>query len=315
MLAKSITLLIHIILLNSPHLSAQESPDYTIIWKEKAKLPFNISNNSAAAVGSRIYTIGGRAENVQSGKFVFQYNIEDDKWERKTDMLTGRANLAAAVVGGKVYAIGGNMYKDTNERYDPETDSWESLVPMPTGRQHLNDCAAVIGGKIYIIGGFEAPEQRNTFGPPSAKNEVYDTETDTWEEKAPLPIPRDSPAVAGVNGKIYVIGGIGSRSEPPHVEIYDPASDKWEKGKRMPEKLHMMNYAVIADKIVVFGIREGIPFYKLFVYDTAVDKWGTVTQLPNKMRLAGITSANNKIYVISGGSSLNILEGTLTKTR
>ena len=306
-----------IFLLCFSNLSAQGKPDYIITWKEKAKLPFNICNNSAVAVGNKIYTFGGRAENVRGGKFVFQYDISEDKWERKKEMPTGRANLAAAAVEGKIYAIGGNMYKNTNEKYDPETDSWKQMAPMPTGRQHLNDCAAVIDGKVYIIGGFEAPAQQNTFGPPSAKNEVYDPKTNTWAEKAPLPVPRDSPAVAAVNGRIFVIGGIASQGDPHHVEIYDPDKDKWNKGRKMPEKLHAMNYAVIEDKIVVFGLRERIPFYKSFVYDTAKDQWGTVTQLPYNMRLAGITSANNKIYVIGGGGSgfdlLSILEGILKK--
>jgi len=64
-----------------------------------------------------------------------------NSWSTKTDMPTPREHLASAVVDGKLYALGGfangigNLA--VNERYDPETDSWETLEPMPTSRNGL----------------------------------------------------------------------------------------------------------------------------------------------------------------------------------
>ena len=37
--------------------------------------------------------------------------------------------------------------------------------------------------------------------------EVYDPVTDTWEDKAPLPVASGDFGFAGFNGKIYVFGG------------------------------------------------------------------------------------------------------------
>jgi N-acetylneuraminic acid mutarotase len=41
----------------------------------------------------------------------------------------------------------------------------------------------------------------------SEKVYVYDTKKKTWEEASPLPMGIQFPAVACIDGKIYVIGG------------------------------------------------------------------------------------------------------------
>jgi hypothetical protein len=40
----------------------------------------------------------------------------------------------------------------TNEQFDPATDSWASLQPMPTNRESMG--ATVVGNSIYLVGGF-----------------------------------------------------------------------------------------------------------------------------------------------------------------
>jgi N-acetylneuraminic acid mutarotase len=39
----------------------------------------------------------------------------------------------------------------SNERFDPATNRWEQLEPMPTSRHGLG--AAVVGNSIYVVGG------------------------------------------------------------------------------------------------------------------------------------------------------------------
>ena len=40
-----------------------------------------------------------------------------------------------------------------------------------------------------------------------SKVEMYDPETDTWEQRADMPTPRSAVSTSVVDGKIFVIGG------------------------------------------------------------------------------------------------------------
>jgi len=73
-------------------------------------------------------------------------------------MPTGRSGIAGAVVKGCLYVFGGEGNPNhpqgvfpQNEAYNPKTNTWESLAPMPTPRHGIG--AAAIGEKIYIPGG------------------------------------------------------------------------------------------------------------------------------------------------------------------
>ncbi|MDQ3842013.1 MAG: galactose oxidase, partial [Actinomycetota bacterium] len=139
--------------------------------------------------------------------------------------------MAVAELDGKVYVLGGYTGETTsstlNRVYDPSTDAWKELAPMPRGLDHVG--AAGYDGKIYAIGGF-------TSGNRGAVAEVYayDVAADTWEELTPLPTgPRGSVAVAQLDGRIHAIGGRGTQDVTTH-EAYDPATGTWEELAPLP---------------------------------------------------------------------------------
>src|SRR5258708_40189705 len=103
-------------------------------------------------------------------------------WTLKAPMPAPRGETAAIAFGGKLYAIGGNVLTvgapfaksvPRSEEYDPATDRWRVLAPMPVGRDHLG--LAVVNGKIFSFGGFTYSTH------PSAGTYVfeYDSRSDT----------------------------------------------------------------------------------------------------------------------------------------
>ena len=92
---------------------------------------------------------------------------------------------------------------------------------------------------MYVIGGASVHPGQKVVGlsaqvPHRAlgTNEMYDPETNTWQERSPMPTSRNHAAIGVVNGKIYVLGGrLGSvfvnASPTDVVEEYDPATDFW----------------------------------------------------------------------------------------
>ena len=58
------------------------------------------------------------------------------------------------VLGGKIYFVGGCDWfsaKNIAERYDPATNTWETLANMSAAREGV--ACAVLDGKLYAIGG------------------------------------------------------------------------------------------------------------------------------------------------------------------
>lgn len=155
----------------------------------------------------------------------------------------------AAAIGGRMYVAGGapDSAGRTLEAYDPATDRWTALPPMPTGRNHL--AGAAIGGKLYVVGG----------RPPLTLGvlELFDPSTGRWESRAPMPTGRSGHAAAVVRGCLYVFGGEGNAATPsgvfPQTELYDPGSNTWTSLSPMPSPRHGIGAAAIGQRIFVPG--------------------------------------------------------------
>src|SRR5437660_10275159 len=73
------------------------------------------------------------------------------RWHYRASLPHARSEVTVAEVSSKVYVVGG--YADgfvdqpLNEEYDPTTNSWKMLKPMPTTRSGM--AVAVLDGKIF----------------------------------------------------------------------------------------------------------------------------------------------------------------------
>jgi N-acetylneuraminic acid mutarotase len=154
------------------------------------------------------------------------------EWSVKAPLSAPRSHLAVAVYDGKIYSFGGGgpAFKSLNlsEVYDPKTDRWSSLRPMPTLRSGA--MAATIGDAIYVIGGgFKKPDGKFKF---LTTVEVYFPKEDRWKNGPDLLQPHDYPASTILDGKIYIIGGHHPNATEGGPQT-DPAfsfSERWSPG-------------------------------------------------------------------------------------
>ncbi len=144
----------------------------------------------------------------------------ENSWAARASMHISRTGAGAAAVNGIVYVMGGSqrynvtdvdfsyMVINATEAYNPETDTWSQKAFMPTSRDGFG--VAVYQNKIYCIGGrnVSATESNTT-----NVNEVYDTETDSWQTKTPMPTARSGIEANEIDGKFYLIGGWSSLSD------------------------------------------------------------------------------------------------------
>jgi N-acetylneuraminic acid mutarotase len=164
--------------------------------------------------------------------------------------------------------------------------SWQSLAPMPTGRQEL--ATAALNGKIYVIGGYD--------GVPRSTNivEVYDPGTNTWASAHPIPMFNNHNSAAVAAGKLYSFGGLS-----PQTFVYNEASDSWSAVASM-NFLHGATPAVgvLNDKIYVVGGAGAMK--KLEVYDPVANTWKKLKSMKTGRNHAGGAFIDGKFYVVGG---------------
>ena len=227
---------------------------------------------------------------------------EEDAWSPVAPMPTARESVAACTVDGKIYAIGGfpgggDRGIDTNERYDPATNSWSAMAPMPTPRRM--PVTGVVDGKCYVIGGRTSDRNSSLLDAV----EAYDPATDSWSALTPMPTARYAHAAAVLNGKIHVIGGTDGFIVLRSVEIYDPATDTWSAGASMATARGLHGAAVAGGKIYVMGgTTDGdtVAYDGMEIYDPVSDSWSAGPDMPLAKFSLSAATANGRVYAIGG---------------
>ena len=263
--------------------------------------------------------VGTQVSNVTSVSVALENAVK--QWMPRTEMPTARFNFGTCVVDGKVFAIGGEVDKfgDTSiatvEMYDPKTDTWERKADMPTTRAGVS--TLVVDGKIYAIGGGKGKKDQVGDGWVHSGKllptiEMYDPVTDTWTQKADMPVPRCSNSTCIVDGKIYIIGGVaanGKQGRLDSVDIYDPATDTWTKGKSMNHARGGASVSVVNGKIYVMGgvgwpqipNHPGPFLSSVEVFNPETNHWKEIAEMPTPKGFHTASVINGKIYVIGGG--------------
>lgn len=225
-------------------------------------------------------------------------------WVEMAPMPTPRYFAGIAVSQQqKIYMVGGDNYTcvplTTVEEYDPETNSWRTRASLPTGRWLLG-AATGADGQIYAIGGMG--------GEPCGANvldtvEAYDPRLDEWTTRASMPTPRYLlGVVAGVNGKIYAIGGENETDVLDIVEEYDPISDTWTQKASMP--LAGAAFASVAasnGKIyLIGGYGDGTVVLE---FDPVADTWAQKASMPTGRYILGAAEVKNGLIYAAGGEA------------
>jgi N-acetylneuraminic acid mutarotase len=297
-------------------------------WVKLAPFPEPAEEVLGAAAGGKLYVFAGLAPGWKPKGMVYEYDPATDKWTKKKPMALASHHVAIAELGGKIYAFGGFVLPasgpaawqpiDNAFEYDPATDNWKALAPMPTKRAAA--VAAAVGGKLYVIGGATmlAGSKETAIHPARAHRSVgtveeYDPATNTWRERSMMPTPRNHLAIGAVNNRIYVLGGrsgsafiSGGGNRLDLVEEYDVAADSWNSVRaRMPTGRSAVAYGVHGGRIYVAGGEHqeynlSTAFRAFEGFDAAKKEWFVMPPMPlQRHGLAGAV-LGNRFHAISG---------------
>lgn len=198
------------------------------VWIPLPDMPYTRAAHATVVVNGMLYVIGGDG---QESLTMMVYDPIENTWDTARAPMLGpaRDHIHAVVIDGLIYAIGGRnagvhtgVY-DRLDRYNPQTDQWETLAAMdyPTSSMAVG----VINNKIHVAGGEDIDGDCVI-----RVHEVYDPATNAWETVGEIPTPRHGLASAIIDNRWYIVGGSKGAGEravynfTPVVEIFTPDS-------------------------------------------------------------------------------------------
>ena len=207
--------------------------------------------------------------------FGFRYSPRYNKWTTMAPMQRERCRFSLNVLSGRLYAIGGasemeDVLPEAEEEvsacecYNPETDSWESVRPLPGYRtQHAG---ASWGHFLFISGGLDRDLVLSSMC-------CYNAGTDTWEYRAPMLTPRADHVMLVMSDRLYVCGGwfedsdTGNRVLVDTIDVYDVTADCWQIVTHVPTPRYHAGIVGVDTKIYFIG-----GFHSDAMFDRATGK-------------------------------------------
>ena len=131
-------------------------------WTALPDMPTQRNHLAVAAIDGRLYVAGGRfggGVGSEMTDILEIYDPRSNEWTRGAPMPAPRAGVASVAANGCLYVIAGEGNDadprgvfDLNEMYDPGTNTWHTLPPIPLAMHGLTG-AAFIDWWIHIPGG------------------------------------------------------------------------------------------------------------------------------------------------------------------
>jgi hypothetical protein len=295
-MSKHAILLIALILLASYCLCSVEpatssSNEAENSWVSKASMPTSRGFLGVASANGKIYAMGGQGGGATEG-----YDPATNNWTTKALMPIPEASFAVAAFEGKIYCIGGlpTPAEGRNQVYDPATDTWDTKAPMPVARTKLQ--ANVVEDKIYLIGGYNPDRPYNTGYELVNTTYVYDTASDTWTTKTPMPIMVPSVSAA-IDDKIYCVNS-------NITQIYDTETDEWSTAAPPPKGLSGETISAIAIAATTGTVAPRLIYVYdgsyLQAYNPVNNSWTLGANPPRNRQYGAMTNLNDTLYLIGG---------------
>ncbi|MCG3133476.1 MAG: N-acetylneuraminate epimerase [Planctomycetes bacterium] len=284
-------------------------------WNNVPPLPTPRFGARAAAIGGRIYVIGGS----DSRDPLESYDPVSGAWATHATNPSQRDgsgyHAAYASSGGKLYAIGG--YDPaigglaSMDAYDPAANLWSPRAAMPQVR--VGAAACTVGGRIHVHGGE---------GPPFLDSVlVYDPAADTWSAGPTMPTATYSGLGGGASstGTGALVVGRLDRTSALHAHLLDTASALWTQlppppGNRafdpaQPREAHGYRSSVTPLNGEHFVVTtEDYPWgVETAVWDPVAASWGSGPEYPagNEVHGPAVAEFGGVVYLMGGAGPLS----------
>jgi N-acetylneuraminic acid mutarotase len=286
-------------------------------------LPEKISSFGAAVLNDALYVYGGHTGGAhQHSKENLSYKFSRLRLDAPSEWETlpvgpGLQSPALVAHGGKLYRVGGMLAKNAPkeeddldsvtlfERYDPQTNQWTKLTPLPQGRSSHD--AVVVGDKLYVVGGWNLGKEQ-VWHDTALVADLSQT-MPGWKELPQQPFKRRALAVAYHNGKVYALGGMGEKGPSLDVHAFDPATGKWTEETKVPSAPadgHNMGPGLNGFGCSAFGVGDKLYLSTMdgHIHQLSADGklWQSVAKLQQPRFFHRLLPHNGELLIVGGAS-------------
>ncbi|XP_038603001.1 kelch domain-containing protein 7A [Tachyglossus aculeatus] len=123
-------------------------------WHLLSLLPQEVVSRGCAVgcLFNYLFVVAGCEGPGSASGRVFCYNPCTDIWSEVCPLNQARPHCKLVALDGRLYAIGGECLNSV-ERYDPRTDRWDFIAPLPDDTFAVAHTAAACDGELYVTGG------------------------------------------------------------------------------------------------------------------------------------------------------------------
>ena len=231
-------------------------------------------------------------------------------WSEGPALAALRDEPRVGVIGDKAYLAGGVSSIDRTAgerlllsptdqltRFDPRTETYEELAPMPEALNHVG--VVVHNGDLYVLGGYADRVDAKT----NDDFYRYDAETDRWSQLPDLPAPRAAMAVGILDGELVMAGGARDRVPKDDTFAYDFATREWSRLASMHSRREHVGDVVAGDRLYVLGGRSprSLAVATAERFDLGADRWETLPPMPVPTGGLAAVAVGNRVIAIGGG--------------
>jgi hypothetical protein len=197
----------------------------TNVWRPAGSLGMARWYHTATLLGNgQVLVVGGANRPVQNSSEL--YDPVADAWSSAPNTISPRFQHAATLLAsGKVLVTGGHPWGvlATAEIYDPSTNLWTATGNMTQARFAHTSTLLPDGTVVLAAGGALRGCGRTVCAYPTATSESYNEATGKFTALAHLNQARyyHTATLLG-NGRVLVVGGVGSLHPLGSAEFYIP---------------------------------------------------------------------------------------------
>jgi hypothetical protein len=208
-------------------------------WEVLSPLPEPTRAAAAAALGGRVYVVGGTTAEGNTTA-TWAYDASEQRWRSRARLPAPRFNHGAVSLGEKLYVLGG--FADGREHrevfvYEPARDRWERVASLP----RPNHAFGVVAyeDELWVIGGRRGEEILSEVW-------ILDPDTLTWRKGPSLPKPMELLGATVAGDDIHAVW-------ESTYQVYDGASGRWRDGPRPAETRHALEVFAVDGFLYTVG--------------------------------------------------------------
>ena len=180
-------------------------------WIATGQLPSGSLFATAAILHGELYLAGGCEDtDLHVCNTSVWHRNHTGTWAKVSDLPDGAVAMSASVeLHNQLYVFGGcspqapSGVRNRNEalRYDPQTNHWTALHPVPLAARGMT-AVTLNDREVLLAGGYT--DSASGFSDAAF---IYDTVTDRYTPATPLPLPAMGMEMVSHGGSIWALGG------------------------------------------------------------------------------------------------------------